>query len=287
MVKQKGTIPDYLCRKDLADPVIAAYLDAYDKLAAQDIATPLVDEKYVEEQARNLVAMVRAPHSGRLADIGSGKGFLVRGLLHQGAKDVTAVDIALPYLERLAKLPGVSAVRANSENLPFKDEFDVIVSTDVMEHVLNLGSFLFCINRALKPGGMLYLRVPLRENLLGYSPHLGCPHPFAHLRSFDEMSLGDCLEGAGFRVLGSRKDGFLLGMPQAFWEAGDRRKSLYNRMQKLIAPRMPHFSDTASWNPYLAGLLMKPNFISVEARKTHEIKTGEPGGWSLCLVNRA
>lgn len=62
--------------------------------------------------------------------------------------------------------------------LPFKTEtFDEVVATHVFEHVPNIVKAMNEINRVMKPGGKLYVRVPL-------FPTLGSIADPSHVRFF-------------------------------------------------------------------------------------------------------
>ena len=99
------------------------------------------------------------------------------------------VDLAWPYLRRVeGGDASVRVLRANAENLPFRDELDAIVASDVLEHVLNPADFLHSALEALRPGGRLLLKVPYRENISQYRRADGCPYPMVHLRTFDRSA---------------------------------------------------------------------------------------------------
>ena len=50
--------------------------------------------------------------------------------------------------------------------MPYSDEsFDVILCTDVLEHVIDLNLCVAKILSVLKKGGLLIIRVPNREDL--------------------------------------------------------------------------------------------------------------------------
>jgi SAM-dependent methyltransferase len=274
-------IPDYLTAHEMEDPIFREYLKNYDDIAEEDLKEGILDERYVKNQAFNLAEFLGPIRGCKLAEIGSGKGYLVAELVKRGANRVTAIDIALPYLMRLRGQPSVDPVRANAENLPFGNEFDVVVSTDVMEHVLNLGSFLYSVNRSLKRGGRLCIRVPYRENLLGYSPHLGCRFKLVHLRVFDKSILADCMEHAGFVVKEFSLDGFGLGMPRRFWTRGGFRAELYDLIKKWVESRLEHPADVAFWKSWYAGFLMRATTVSVKASKKFDIQPKRGGGFEL------
>ena len=53
--------------------------------------------------------------------------------------------------------------------MPYEDGFfDAIVACDVLEHVIDLNECCRQILRVLKPGGVLIVRVPFKEDLSPY-----------------------------------------------------------------------------------------------------------------------
>jgi SAM-dependent methyltransferase len=73
--------------------------------------------------------------------------------------------------------------------MPYSDEyFDVVTTTDVLEHVFDLNDAVKKILAVLKCDGVLIVRVPYKEDLSSYLDP-ACPYEFIHLRSFDEFNL--------------------------------------------------------------------------------------------------
>lgn len=271
--ERKEGIPSYLSKRDSSDPVLRSYFDNYDRIASDDLEDSIMDERYVQNLASNLCNLVYVTEGAGVCDIGSGKGFFAKNLLAKGARRVTAVDISIDYLRRLRAVDGLRPVIANAENLPFREEFDIIVTSDVLEHVMNVGSALYCINRALKPMGRVYIRVPFDENLLSYSPHLDCTYRFVHLRSYDKKILKTYLETAGFAIERFVFDGFWLYIPQPFWQKGTVRKRFFERFKKWCSERLESPVDITKWRGDLLKWILKPTVLVVAARK---IKTIEP-----------
>ncbi len=246
-----------------------AYRDHYDKLAASDLQTPILDQDYAAGQLRNLMRRLGRVNGLEVCDLGCGAGTLTAALLGAGA-EVTAVDISQVYLDRLSGLR-VGLVQADADDLPFYREFDLIVATDVMEHTLRPGGFLYSLNRSLKPRGVAVIRVPYRENLLAYAPQW-CEHEFVHLRSYNKGLLRDTLRGAGFRVERFWLDGFSLSTPQP-WFINTSLGNRYNLWAER-AKRRYRADVVTQWPAWLARLLMRPQEITVRATKIAEIQMG-------------
>ena len=83
--------------------------------------------------------------------------------------------------------------------------FDVVFSSEVLEHVFDVAGTLTEYHRLLDDGGKLVLTTPyhgVAKNvaiaLKGYERHY---HPYhGHIRFFTRRSLNDCLVDAGFEV---------------------------------------------------------------------------------------
>lgn len=266
----KGVV-DLRTEADLASPILANYFANYDRIAADDLETPILGLSYVQHQAANLARYAGPVEGLSILDLGCGQGFLTKLFQQRGARTVVALDLSRAYLTRLTSLPGVLAVQANAERLPFRETFDLLVSTDVMEHVLNLGSFLVSVNHALRPGGVAIIRVPYRENLIGYSAQAGCKYEFVHLRTFNRRTLSDAMASADFAVERIWLDGFNLSSPRPICVATRRRQLLYGRLQRWLFARLPDPAVVTKWPWPLAATIMTPKEIVVKARKMKNV----------------
>lgn len=125
----------------------------------------------------------------KLLDVGVGLGRLLEKLCseHQNI-DAYGMDISTSYL-KIAKSKGIEVCYSKIEDMPYKNDFfDVILCTDVLEHVIDLNLCVSKILSVLKKGGLLIIRVPHREDLSEYlSPNY--PYKLAHVRNFDCSNL--------------------------------------------------------------------------------------------------
>ena len=126
------------------------------------------------------------------------------------------MDISVEYLA-VSQSKGIDVCLSRIEDMPYKPGmFDVVICTDVLEHVLDLN---LCIRRmleALKDDGVLVVRVPVHEDLSRYLDP-AFPYEFVHVRRFDEHSLRLLFE----RIFNCRCEELT---PGGYWPLGDRLK---------------------------------------------------------------
>jgi len=95
----------------------------------------------------------------RVLELGSGLGLLGEAVKEKVGAQVSYVGVDLFY--RSAKAgseKSLIGVQANIARLPFaNDSFDTIISTDVLEHVVDAPTTVAEIFRVLKPGGRAFL----------------------------------------------------------------------------------------------------------------------------------
>ena len=168
------------------------------------------------------VEAVPSATGGRLIDLGSGDGF-VTGELGRAAGAALAVAVDLGFPEPLVPhrrtVSRVAAVVPGP--LPFRDHsFDVVVSLECIEHLLDPDALLEEALRLLKPGGALVLSTPRLDallvviSLLGgvqppgveassrrrYGNPFGEQRPAGHVHLFTHRALAQALEANGLEV---------------------------------------------------------------------------------------
>jgi SAM-dependent methyltransferase len=168
-----------------------------------------------------------------ILDVGCGNGYLVNHLAKMG-HHVIGVDIAEDGI-RIAK---ETYPRLRFELHSAYDEFDdllgipadVVISSEVIEHLYSPQRFLNNIHHALSPGGYLILTTPYHGYLKNLSMSLFDKwdqhhHPEkegGHIKFFSERSLSQILTGCGFISITFQNSGRL----PFFW------KSMVCRAQK-------------------------------------------------------
>jgi SAM-dependent methyltransferase len=104
--------------------------------------------------------------SGRLLDIGCGNGIFTRWLVDR-ARLVTGCDHNPDLVEQARReCPGIEAVQSCGESLPFESgRFDVVVMSDVLEHMDDDTVAVREALRVLCPNGLLLISLPNRGPL--------------------------------------------------------------------------------------------------------------------------
>ena len=107
----------------------------------------------------------------KILDIGCGGGLLSEPLSKLGA-NVTGIDASYKNIE-IAKLHSkemklnIKYIHCSPENLNFKNEFDVILNMEVVEHVSNLNLFIENCSKLNKKKGLMIVAT-INKNLKSY-----------------------------------------------------------------------------------------------------------------------
>lgn len=159
------------------------YRANYDRICADDLGHSIQTQAHLQAKADRDVHYLGYPRGLDILELGVGRGTLALMLCVYNS--VVAVDIARGYLDRLRDT-GIETVQDDAETLRLGRRFDLVIATDILEHVLDPDKLLDTVTSHLKPAGRILLRVPFRENLKGYAH---CPYEFVHLRNFDRAEL--------------------------------------------------------------------------------------------------
>lgn len=85
-------------------------------------------------------------------------------ILSRRATKVTGVDVSTSAIETAKKITKVENLKfrlVDGKALPFKDnEYDIVVSCQVVEHIVDVDKYLEELKRVLKPDGVLFITTP-------------------------------------------------------------------------------------------------------------------------------
>lgn len=130
----------------------------------------------------DLVRSVTDLHGRRVLDVGCQNGAWLIALGQAGAIP-TGVDVVERSVEAARIRTKAYGVQARAEvgsacEMPFATgEFDIVASSDVLEHVPDKAAMLRECVRVLTPNGLLFLAAPVRFSIkhLAHDPHYGHP----------------------------------------------------------------------------------------------------------------
>lgn len=152
-----------------------------------------------------------APKPGlRVLDVGCGNGFTCGEFLAKGC-DVTGLDLSPSGIEiarRAYPAARFEVMGADDKILDKLGEepFDLIVSTEVVEHLYDPRAYVRGVYQALKPGGRFICTTPYHgylKNLLislkgGWDRHLDPLWDGGHIKMWSPSTLYLLLQEAGF-----------------------------------------------------------------------------------------
>ena len=148
----------------------------------------------------NDLATFREKYGAKLLDIGCGSGGLLRAAKKAGFEP-TGVEPDAEAL-KVAASEDITVRPGTAEDLPpelLGEQFDVIVMSHVLEHVLSPTTALQNVRSLLRPGGLAIIETP-NNSAIGlaisgrYWPWLDVPR---HLNFFTRKSLAVACEAAG------------------------------------------------------------------------------------------
>ena len=144
----------------------------------------------------DLIKQLKLPISAAVLEIGCSGGPLMQRLRAAGYTDLTGIDVSVPAIE-LAQARGVPNVSVmDGAALTFGDaRFDLVIASDVLEHIEDEVRALREWTRVLKPGGQLLVFVPAHAYL--WSEHDVVNH---HFRRYSRQDLTAAIQRAGLSV---------------------------------------------------------------------------------------
>lgn len=147
-------------------------------------------------------------------DLGCGEGKLWRIF---SSNFIVGLDISMDNLKYAKRT--LKPVRSDAECLPFKgNSFDLLVASDILEHLIEPIKVIKEINRVLRPGGIAIITFPniaglqfwLSLLIWGRNSSLNYPGNVRHIRFFNQRDFEEMLEGSDLKIKKVRGISFLL-----------------------------------------------------------------------------
>lgn len=152
-------------------------------------------------QGRNrLIEWALATHFPRaqsFLEVGCGTGFVLQSVERAfPALRVAGCELFVDGLHEAARrVVRAELLQADARHLPFREEYDVIGTFDVLEHIAEDRAALESIREALVPGGGLIVTVPQHPALWSPTDDYAC-----HERRYTRAELRRKIEITGFTI---------------------------------------------------------------------------------------
>ncbi len=157
------------------------------------------DARRLQEFAAQLAATLHDHPQASVLDIGCSNGGLLQALQTSGFQDLTGVDPSPVCVANALSRPGLRAHVGTLTNLPDTlGQYDLVVLSHVLEHVMDLGRIIAPLARLLTVEGRLYVEVP---DAMRYTDFVTAPFQdfnVEHINHFDLAALERLFAAHGF-----------------------------------------------------------------------------------------
>jgi len=175
-------------------------------------------KKYIAEAEDTISVLDAGCGMGQFTSLLSDKGYIVRG-----------IDISDMAIEKARDLyPRIDfKVCSLEDKLPFGDQiFDVVWSTEVIEHIYDVYTYLHEVNRVLKSNGLFIMTTPyhgLIKNLaivlFRFDTHF-CNIEGGHIRFFSIRRLAELFKRVSFKIIETKHIGRIWPMCKSVYIVG-------------------------------------------------------------------
>ncbi|MCA8832428.1 class I SAM-dependent methyltransferase [Hymenobacter pini] len=160
-----------------------------------------IEENYWWFRARRdmvfrMIEALRLPTTAAVLEIGCSGGPLLQRLAQQGYTNLTGIDVSETGIALARQRGLLNTSCMDGARLDFPDAaFDLVIASDVLEHIADEQQALREWQRVLRPGGQLLVFVPAFTFLWGKHDVVN-----QHFRRYTAAQLATALEQAGLRV---------------------------------------------------------------------------------------
>jgi ubiquinone/menaquinone biosynthesis C-methylase UbiE len=192
--------------------------------------------------AQEMLGLAGLKGDEMVLDIGCGSGWLIAALEKANPRGICGLDISRGQYLKAAdpSMPRAPFVEGDAYYLPVRDEsVDVVIMTEVLEHLDRPSAAVRDAARVLRRGGRLLVTVPAEEQIR-YTLCIHCNRKTpinAHLHTFDFTKLKALLEDSGLlfaaggrllnkALIAARIHLLLKGLPPFMWRMLDRLAGL-------------------------------------------------------------
>ena len=210
--------------------------------------------------------------SGIMLDVGCGEGRHIFGIMQEHPEmkcigldmdndSLHKAEEGYEYFQSISNV-GADFLKGSAYSLPFLDNsLDLVVCSEVLEHLHQYNDAVKEIHRVLKPGGKFYASVPASwpEKICWALSKDYQNQPGGHLRIFNQSELVSEIEESGFKFLSSDRFHSIHApywwLRCFFWNTQDSNFVVngYKKMLERHILKKPFFLDFIDkiFNPFM------------------------------------
>jgi 2-polyprenyl-3-methyl-5-hydroxy-6-metoxy-1,4-benzoquinol methylase len=187
----------------------AAATGDYEEIYATANATVIPD--FIHNRVRDIVSSFsRYRHSNRLLDLGFGSAVFMQAAAAEGW-NVSGTEMSRTAVENARRLGFPDVFQGDLARVGYPTgHFDVVVASEVLEHIADARLLLKEVVRVLRPGGLLWASTPHGRGLSFRWLQLqwSVVYPPFHLQLFSVAGARTLLKAAGFQRIHLATHGF-------------------------------------------------------------------------------
>jgi SAM-dependent methyltransferase len=189
----------------------------------------------------DLIARQRIPRDARVLDIGTSTGSNLRLLKELGFDNRRGLDLSDDAIRWCAEKGFGKVEKGDVCNLPFANgEFELVLATDIIEHVDDDFRAISEIRRVLAPKGVAIITVPAFESFWGLQDEIA-----HHKRRYRRNELVTLIERSGLTCLDSFYFNYLLFLP--IWGARQVIRLLRVNLESEAQVNTPLLNRLLTW----------------------------------------
>ena len=203
----------------------------------------------------------------KILDIGCSNGSLINKINFNKSLDIHGIDISSKAIG-YSKNKGIQNTQVmNADKLKYKDkEFDIIIASDVLEHIENDNKALLEWKRVLKDNGFAIIFVPAIMALWSHNDIYS-----EHFRRYEKSQFRNRLIDSGFNIERSSYWNFTLFIPIF----------IFRQLQRIVSSNNNEYKNELKKSNPIINKLLKI-VLSIENKIL--MKTNLPVGVSLFAI---
>lgn len=139
--------------------------------------------------------------SSSIADVGSGRGGLLKAFADASYNNLTAYDNSPGCVEYIRKNYGFKAFQSDIAHMDATVKYDLVCCCQVFEHLLNPKAVLKSIVSLIKPNGLIYLDVPEATRYAEFYSVPFCRYDVEHINHFSKYHLSQMIRNSGLEII--------------------------------------------------------------------------------------